>query len=211
MIYAYMRISTNKQNDERQSYIIDNYCKDNNIDLSGKFVDVVSGKLETSKREQFSRLLETVNENDTIIITEVDRLGRNWEDIKETYSKLLDLGINLIVIEYDLLSIDNSKKDTSLENKLVKNLGIEIYCYSAQKEREKISQRTKDSLASMQQKGIKLGRPKVIDYTEVRIMYLQGYTYNEIVEHTGIGKSTIIKFVKDNNLKGLQGIKKKDA
>lgn len=161
--YYYKRVSTNKQKLDRQNEAIIEWQKQNNIIIPSEniFEDVFTGR--TFNREQYQILINKLKPNDYLIVKEIDRLGRDWDGIKAEWKRLHDDNINIVVIDLPILSdnLPNQKSmlDT-LETKLIKEQLLELMCYSAQKERERISQRTKEGLKATRIKGTKLGRPR---------------------------------------------------
>lgn len=161
--YAYLRVSTNKQKIDRQEDALNEWQKRNNINILNNniYTDYYTGK--TFNRENYNKLMEIIKPNDYLIVKEVDRLGRDWDGIKAEWKRLHDNNINIIIIDLPILSDAlpgvKSPLDT-LETKLIKEQLLELMCYTAQKEREKISQRTKEGLKAVKSKGGQLGKPK---------------------------------------------------
>jgi DNA invertase Pin-like site-specific DNA recombinase len=93
-----------------------------------------------------------------LIIKELDRLGRNMEMIKEEWRDLEKTGINIIVIDTEIL---NTVGKSDLEKTLISNIVFELLSYIAEKERVKIKQRQDEGIAVAKAKGRKLGRPGV--------------------------------------------------
>ena len=161
--YAYFRVSTNKQKIDRQEDALREWQKQNNIEIleSNIFIDYYTGK--TFNRENYNKLMEIIKPDDYLIVKEVDRLGRDWDGIKDEWKRLHSSNINIIIIDLPILSdtLPNQKSPLdTLETKLIKEQLLELMCYSAQKEREKISQRTIEGLKATRQKGTRLGKPK---------------------------------------------------
>lgn len=160
--YAYMRVSTVKQDIGRQQVALNDWQKENNIKVPKEniFTDYYTGK--TFNRIQYQALKEKLQPNDYLIVKEVDRLGRDWDGIKKEWQEMKDNEINIVIIDWPILS-DNlpGKKNSfdTLDDRLIKEQMLSLMCYSAQKEREKISQRTKEGLAHVRIKGSKSGRP----------------------------------------------------
>ena len=161
--YYYMRVSTDKQDLGRQEDALLLWQEKNKICIpdSNIYLDYYTGK--TFKRDGYQKLKERLKSGDYLIIKEVDRLGRNWDGIKKEWQELKDNGINIIIIDTPILS-DNLPSEKpiieGLDLRLIKEQILSLMCYSAQKERERISQRTKEGLAHVRKKGVLLGRPK---------------------------------------------------
>ena len=162
MFYYYVRVSTIKQDIGRQIVALDEWKKEKNINVPKEniFIDYCTGK--NFKREEYQKMKTMLKENDFLIIKEVDRLGRNWDEIKSEWQELKKKGVNIIIIDIPLISdtLPNEKSNfDGLEEKLIKNQMFELMCYIAQKEREKISQRTKEGLNKVKIYGSKTGNP----------------------------------------------------
>ena len=155
-VFSYIRVSTEKQEFGRQQEAIKKYCQENNIKIDREFSDKISGK--TFERKEYQEMKQLVEKDDVIIIKELDRFGRSMDDIKNEWNYFMSKGVRIIVVDMPLISSDLSGKKT-LDMKFISNLVFEVLCYCSQKEREKLSQRTKEALAVKKSQGIKLGRP----------------------------------------------------
>lgn len=155
-VFSYIRVSTEKQEFGRQQEAIKKYCEENNITIDREFSDKISGK--TFERKEYQEMKQLVEKDDVIIIKELDRFGRSMDDIKNEWNYFMSKGVRIIVVDMPLISSDLSGKKT-LDMKFISNLVFEVLCYCSQKEREKLSQRTKEALAVKKAQGVKLGRP----------------------------------------------------
>lgn len=160
--YAYMRVSTIKQDIARQEQAIKDFSKTKNIDIPNNnyYVDYYTGK--TFDRENYKKLVDILNDGDYLIVKEVDRLGRNWDLIKQEWTRLQDMGVKIIIIDLPILSDalpNETEMLTGLTGRLIKEQMLTLMCYSAQLERDKISQRTKEALAEKKLHGTKSGKP----------------------------------------------------
>lgn len=180
MIYAYMRVSTDKQCTDRQQLLIKEYCNKNKIVLDSEFEDIISGK--TYNRPQYNKLKESLKSGDTVIIASIDRLGRNWDQNKAEYKWFLENNINLKLCDYPILDIDvnENNKEIDLSNKLIKSMMIDVLCYGAEMERKKISLRTTDSLRAKKERGEILGRPRKHELGKIIELYAGGKDVTEI-------------------------------
>lgn len=160
--YAYMRVSTTKQDIGRQEQAINDFKKEKGINISKEnyYIDYYTGK--TFDRENYKKMVESMNKGDYLIVKEVDRLGRNWDLIKQEWTRLQDLGVKIIIIDLPILSDalpNETEMLTGLTGRLIKEQMLTLMCYSAQLERDKISQRTKEALAEKKIHGTKSGKP----------------------------------------------------
>jgi DNA invertase Pin-like site-specific DNA recombinase len=156
--FAYVRVSSQEQNTDRQIQAIKEYCKENSIELNERdiYIDKQSGK--DFNRPSYQALKVNLRGGDTLIIKELDRLGRNMDMIKEEWQELTKQDINIIVIDNSIL---NTANKSDLEKSLISNIIFELLSYMAEKERIKIHQRQAEGIASAKAKGKYLGRPQI--------------------------------------------------
>lgn len=200
MVYSYCRVSTQNQSLERQEEAVKKYCQENNITVDREFTDKISGK--TFERKEYIEMKNLVQKDDVIIIKELDRFGRSMDLIKEEWYYFMSKEVKIIVIDMPLISSDLNGKKT-LDMRFISNLVFEVLCYSAEKEREKISQRTKEALAVKKANGVKIGRPNT--YTEefidkVLSEYLQGEKITTLSVKYNVSKDRIRIWRNERNL-----------
>jgi DNA invertase Pin-like site-specific DNA recombinase len=198
-IYAYVRVSTQEQNLDRQIEAIKEYVKENNIELSER--DIISDKASGKdfKRTGYESLINTMlRSGDTLIIKELDRLGRNYEQMKDEWNKLVKNGIDIIVIDTPMLSTANK---TDLDKTLISNIVFELLAYTAQKEKEMRHKRQTEGISIAKDKGIHLGRPKATFPDKWDDVYkqwkLEEITANKAMELLGMKRTTFYKLVKE--------------
>ena len=172
MIYGYVRVSTDKQNIDRQ---IRNILA---VDASAKIYQEVFTGTKTTGRHEFQKLLNKVQSGDTIIFDSVSRMSRNASEGFELYKKLFDDGVNLVFINEPYINTDvykatrdalvpmtNTDVDLILTgvNQYLMKLAekqVELAFEQAQKERDDLSERTKQGLVTARLNGKQLGRKK---------------------------------------------------
>lgn len=159
--FIYQRVSTEKQTVERQESAIGEYCKENNIIVPTEniYSDVITGK--TIKRKNYQAMKERIDKGDVLILLDLDRLGRSWDIIKEEWTDLTErIGAYIVIVNCPMINALPDKSGTiSTDRRLIQTVMFELLCYMSQREVEKISQRTKESLQAKKEQGIKLGRP----------------------------------------------------
>ncbi|MDW8800218.1 recombinase family protein [Clostridium sp. A1-XYC3] len=196
--FAYIRVSTLEQNTDRQVQALNDYCKENNIVINERdiYTDKASGK--DFNRENYKALKLNLRDGDTLIIKELDRLGRDMQRIKEEWHELLKQGVNIIVIDTPILNTTNK---TDLEKSLISNIVFELLSYMAQKERIKIKQRQAEGIASAKAKGLKFGRPSVEypkEFSNVYAEWKEGsISAVKAMDILNLKKTTFYKLVKD--------------
>lgn len=154
MKYGYLRVSTNTQDETRQREALKKYgVLEENI-----YLDKASGK-NFIDRTEWQRLLVKVIIGDIIVIKELDRLGRNNAEIKETFILLKNKGVYLEFLDQPLLNTTNKSQ---IEIELVQPIILHLLGYFAEKEREKIRTRQKEAYDSLEKdsKGRKISRKK---------------------------------------------------
>ena len=145
MLYGYARVSSKDQNLDRQiALLIENGVEERNI-----FKEKKSGK-NFQDREEYQKLLNVLNVGDTVILTELDRLGRNMQEIEKEYQRLVvGRGCHLKFIKEDFLSTTSSG-DNPIFKDVVQPILLKLMGYMAQQEREKTLQRQRDAYNNMQ-------------------------------------------------------------
>lgn len=145
MLYGYARVSSKDQNLDRQiALLIENGVEERNI-----FKEKKSGK-NFQDREEYQKLLNVLNVGDTVILTELDRLGRNMQEIEKEYQRLVvGRGCHLKFIKEDFLSTTSSG-DNPLFKDIIQPILLKLMGYMAQQEREKTLQRQRDAYNNME-------------------------------------------------------------
>jgi len=131
-IYAYIKVSTNEQNTDRQHEALKRYSISNNIEYKITFEDRSSGN--DFERSQYKALKEIIKSGDTIIIKELDRLGRNFIDTPKELQYFFERGIKVIILDTPLVSTGDNKLDYTI-NKYAYQL---LILYRGQGEGENI-------------------------------------------------------------------------
>lgn len=197
MYYSYKRVSTDKQDLLRQETAIQEFCISNNITLDAVYSDKITGKV--FHRPDYDKLKSVVKKGDTVIIKELDRLGRDWDGIKNEWKWFDDNDINVIVIDMPLLaqSIYDEKGEINLNMKFVKTIVFETLCYVSETERRKICRRTSESLQAKKKQGMVLGRPKNLE-VERKVFELaaEGKSKIEIAETLNISRASVYQILK---------------
>ena len=91
--FAYVRMSTSVQINDNQ--IGEIRAAGFNVQARRVVAEIVSGSLASKEREGFRRLLDRMEEGDVIVVTEMDRLGRNAMDVRTTVELLAGMGIKV--------------------------------------------------------------------------------------------------------------------
>lgn len=151
-----VRVSTNKQDYQRQLTELQSYCEQRGFDVVHIIKSIVSGNASTKNREDIKELLTEAAKNKfgRVIVTEVSRLGRKPAQIRSTLNQLHELGVTVVFKQLAVESLDENGEET-----FVSSLIIGIYSEISSEETRVLSTRIKSGLTHAKKKGITLGRP----------------------------------------------------
>jgi len=152
MLYGYIRVSTEQQNGSRQLEALKKYERDNGVEFDTIFTDKVSGK--NFDRKQYQALKKVAGPGDVIVVKELDRLGRNYQEIKDELAQFKSKDITVRILDLPTFNVE----DESL-SELLNSLMIELLGYIAETERQKIQQRIQEGVDRAKAEGKRLGRP----------------------------------------------------
>ena len=202
--YGYHRTSTREQHLDRGIAEITAYCEQNQLELERIFTDQQTGK--NFNRPRYQVLKEDVlRSGDELIITEVDRLGRNKRDTLKELQYFRDHNIRVKILELPTTLMDISKLDNSMAQMLmetVNNMLIELYAAMAQAEIEKKEKRQREGIEAKKARGDwnDYGRPAIISIAEFKEHYqkvLDGSIRPiELMKQLGMSKTTFYRYAK---------------
>ncbi len=161
MLFGYVRVSSKDQNEDRQVAAIKEYCKANNLDIEDRNIitDKQSGK--DFNREGYKTLTrQLLREGDTLIIKELDRLGRNKAEIKKELEYLKDKKVIVRILDIPTTLIELPKGSDWVMD-MVNNVLIEVMGSIAEEERQKIRRRQREGIEQAKKAGKHLGRPRM--------------------------------------------------
>lgn len=168
--YGYHRISTAQQHLDRGITEIEKYCQEHSIKLKKIYTDKCSGTNFT--RPRYTVLKEDVLQaGDVLIITEVDRLGRNKRETLEELRFFKDMDVRVMILEIPTTLMDLNFYDNTMAEMLsdtINNMLIEMYASFAQAENEKRKKRQAEGIAEMKRRGEwdSYGRPSIMSLDE---------------------------------------------
>lgn len=194
---AYLRVSTDKQ--DLQKNKADTLAVANEKDL-GKVhwvEETISGKVAWKKR-RIAEVLDQLQPEDTLIVSELSRLGRSMLEIMEILSVATEKGVKVYAVK------GNWQLDGTLQSKVV----AMAFAIAAEIERDLISQRTREALAARKQAGMKLGRPRGVGKSkldlyqpEIAALLANGSTLTFIAKRYKTSKSNLQRWMKQHGLK----------
>jgi putative DNA-invertase from lambdoid prophage Rac len=181
-VFGYGRISTFIQNTTNQRLELESA----GFKIDYWFEDVgVSGKTSAQQRPQFSQLLQKIRDGETIVVSKIDRLGRDAIDVLQTVQLLASRQIKVIVHQLGQTDL------TSAAGKLLLTMLVAV----AEMERDLLIERTQAGLQRAKAEGKKLGRPsKTTEAQRIEILDLlaQGTSVSELARQYKISRASVI-------------------
>lgn len=201
-VYGYHRTSTKEQHLDRGIQEIRQYCEGHEMDLKNIFTDQQTGK--NFNRSRYTVLVEDVlRPGDVLIITELDRLGRNKKDTMGQIRRLQEMGVRLMVLELPTTLMDMSNMDNTmayLMMETINNMMLELYASMAQAEIEKKEKRQREGIAMKKLRGEweDYGRPAAIDEDKFDAAFSQviagEVTPTELRKKLGLSHTTFYRY-----------------
>lgn len=151
-ILGYLRVSTDKQEINNQRLEILNYAQRERITIDD-FIEKTISSRKTPKDRRIVELLEILHSGDTLIVTELSRIGRSTSEVIDIINEFMKKEINIIIIKQNLKINLHNKNDP------ISKIMLTILSLFAELERDLISHRTKEALKNKKAQGILLGKP----------------------------------------------------
>jgi putative DNA-invertase from lambdoid prophage Rac len=182
-LFAYARVSTNDQitENQREEIAAAGYAV-----APARFVEEkVSGSVQAMQRPAFARLMDKLEEADTLVVTKIDRIGRDSIDVQTTVRMFADRGIRLVVLQLGNLDL------TSTAGALI----VKVLAAMGDFERSLIIERTKAGQDRARAQGKHMGRP--VKTTEdqrqvIREALAEGKTVSSVARQQKLSRATII-------------------
>lgn len=182
-VFAYARVSTVEQltENQRDQIVRAGY----NIRPKFFIEEQVSGSVPAMQRPGFQRLIERMDEGDTLVVTKLERIGRDSIDVQQTVTRFQDEGIRLVVLQLGNLDL------TSLAGALM----VKMLAAVADFERDLIIECTQAGQARARAAGTHMGRPSKTSpdqRLEIRRKLLEGATVSSMADNNLVSRATII-------------------
>ena len=182
--FAYVRVSTTEQNSENQIKEIEDAGF--KVEPHRIISETISGSMPTSRRKGFIRLLDKIESKDILVVTKLDRLGRDAIDVSATVAKLEKSGIKVHCLALGGVDL------TSSSGKMTMGVINAV----AEFERNLLIERTQSGLTRAKSQGKTLGRPKVLlesQRQEVINQLGEGKTVATIARNFNTSRQTIMR------------------
>lgn len=184
-IFGYGRVSTREQTTANQRHEIESAGYELEFWFSD---DGVSGATKAIERPQFSLLLQKIRKGETLVVSKLDRLGRNALDVGETLRALSDREIKVIVLQLGLLDLSSA----------IGKAMLTMLSAVAELERDMLIDRVQAGLKRAKAEGKRLGRKPCLsdaDRVAVRQDAVAGVSKSQLARKFGVSRATILRAV----------------
>ena len=198
---AYLRVSTLDQDVEKNKADILHLANDKKLGPVEWAEEQVSGRVSWRKRE-IAGVLEALQEGDSLIVSELSRLGCSMLECMEILSIASQKGVHVYAVK------GNWQLDGTIQSKIL----AMAFAMAAEIERDLISKRTKEALAARKRAGKKLGRPKGSGKSkldkyrpEIEALMANGSTQRFIAQRYGTTEANLSRWLKKHGLRRKRG------
>lgn len=183
-VFAYCRVSTHEQNTENQRREIE--AAGFALDKRRIVEESISGSVAALQRPGFTKLLDRLEAGDVLIVTKLDRLGRNAMDVRETVERLAQIGVRVHCLALGGADL------TSPAGKMTMGVLNAV----AEFERDLLIERTQSGLARVKAEGKVLGRKPALtpaQQSEARARLAQGESVSQLARDYKTTRQTILR------------------
>ena len=189
--FAYIRVSTREQNENRQLDSLQG------LNIDEIIVEKASGKNFVG-REKYQEMKSKLRAGDLIVVKSIDRFGRNYSQICKEWESITNMGVDIQVLDMPILNTRNNQN--GLTGRLITDIVLKLLGYVAERERENIKTRQAEGIASAKSRGVKFGRPLLDvpkDFIRAYELYQNGLIkVKDVMSMCNIAKSTFYKYAK---------------
>lgn len=182
--FAYVRVSTDGQTTDNQVQEIE--AAGFRVEPHRVISETISGSVAISARPGFTRLMDRLEQGDILIVTKMDRLGRNAIDVSSSVHKLEEIGIRVHCLALGGVDL------TSPAGKMTMNVINAV----AQFERDLLIERTNAGLRRVKSEGVKLGRPNAVtagQRAEIAAALKSGEKVAPLAKRFDVSRQTIMR------------------
>lgn len=201
MIYAYLRVSTEDQDENSQRRGVDEFAAKNGMKIDSYVVDHGQSGAKEFKDRNIGKLIKKLQKGDTVIASEISRIGRRLVLVLDFIKICTEKSVNFFTVK-DRYSIADT-----LQSKVI----LTVMGLCAEIERDLIRQRTKEGLARALAEGKTLGRPKGKKTSDekhklhgkellIRELLSNGTSQRKIAGLVKVTRNTLARFIKDRKL-----------
>lgn len=193
MLIGYLRVSTNKQDENNQRHAI------SQVHTPDKWLAVECSSRKSQKARRLTELLDQVSPGDVIVVTELSRLARSTSELLLLVDCLIKQHVGLIAMKQGLTIPANGDQMDPLAK-----MTVTIFGLMAELERDFVSSRTREGLAAKRSEGVVLGKPpgtiqtSILDarVDEIKLLRSAGASTLSISRYLGCGYATITHYLR---------------
>lgn len=192
--FAYVRVSTTGQTTENQIQEIE--AAGFHVEPRRIVTETISGSVAIAQRRGFSRLMDKLEAGDVLIVTKLDRLGRDAIDVSTTVRKLEELGVRVHCLALGGVDLTSSSGTMTMQ----------VLNAVAQFERDLLIERTQSGLRRAKSEGKTLGRPSTLSEEQkqdVREDLANELSVSAIARKFGTSRQTIMR-VRDESSRSVR-------
>lgn len=181
-VFAYCRVSTADQTHENQ--VMEIQGAGFQLEPRRVIAETVSGSTPAMERDGFCKLVDRLEGGDVLVVTKLDRLGRNAMDVRATVERLAAMQVRVHCLALGGVDL------TSAAGKMT----MAVIAAVAEFERDLLVERTQAGLARAKAQGKKLGRPSSLTAEQleaVRTRRTQGASLGTLAKEFGVSRSAI--------------------
>lgn len=182
--FLYARMSTTEQNPAHQ--LSEVQAAGFAVDPKRIVSEIVSASIPARERPGFQRLLDRLEDTDVLIVTKLDRLGRNVLDVRQTVDKLAEIGVKVHCLSLGGVDLNSAAGKTTMC----------VIAAVAEFERDLVVERTSAGLKRAQAEGRPLGRPMALSPAEqaaVRTRLKHGESVSALAREFKTTRQTIMR------------------
>jgi putative DNA-invertase from lambdoid prophage Rac len=190
--FAYCRVSTADQTTDNQAREIEGAGF--KVDHRRIIAETVSGSVAAMERKGFAKLVDRLEAGDILIVTKLDRLGRNAMDVRSTVDSLAQEGVKVHCLALGGVDL------TSAAGKMT----MGVIAAVAEFERDLLVERTQAGLSRAKAEGKTLGRPSSLTAEQqatIRLQRSQGLSLGALAAEYGVSRAAIQRVEKAGGLK----------
>ncbi len=183
-LFAYCRVLTFEQTTKNQIQEI--IAAGFSIELQRIVEESISGSAAAKKRPEFCKLLDRLESGDILVVTKLDRLGRNAMDVRSTAELLEKLNVRLHCLALGGVDL------TSAAGKMTMGIITAV----AEFERDLLIERTQSGLIRAKEEGASLGRPRILNdeqYDEIRNQLATNPNVSQVARMFNVSRQTIMR------------------
>ena len=183
-VFAYCRVSTIEQHTDNQVQEI--AAAGFEVKPQRIITETVSGSVAASERQGFKKLMDKLESGDVLVVSKLDRLGRNAMDVRATVERLTNIGVRLHCLALGGVDL------TSAAGKMT----MGVIAAVAEFERDLLIERTQAGLARAKTEGKTLGRPPKLNDSQAEVVRQQltdGKSVASLAKKFGTSRQTVMR------------------